>query len=178
MTFGQGCYIAPSVVCAGRGEIKIGKYTEIRRNSTVDASTIPSAVSIGDFCRLKENVWLAAYGGRIVIRDRVLIGRNCVFHGHGGIEVSEDVMFGPNVTVLTSSHGHAPPPPRFQYQGETLTPVRIGAGSWIGANAILLPGAEISEDVIVAAGSIIAGSLETGWIYASKRGIAVKVKKI
>jgi acetyltransferase-like isoleucine patch superfamily enzyme len=38
-------------------------------------------------------------------------------------------------------------------------PVVIGRGCWLGANVIVLPGAHIGENVAVAAGSIVRGSL-------------------
>ena len=35
--------------------------------------------------------------------------------------------------------------------------MRIGAGSWLGAGAIVLPGAVIGRNVVVAAGSVVRG---------------------
>jgi acetyltransferase-like isoleucine patch superfamily enzyme len=36
--------------------------------------------------------------------------------------------------------------------------VRIGSGSWLGANAVILPGAQVGEHVVVAAGSVVRGT--------------------
>jgi acetyltransferase-like isoleucine patch superfamily enzyme len=35
--------------------------------------------------------------------------------------------------------------------------VRIGAGSWLAANVVVLPGAELGRNVTVAAGSVVRG---------------------
>ena len=44
----------------------------------------------------------------------------------------------------------ATPPPEVQ-------PVIIGAGTWIGHGAVILPGASIGRGVVVAAGSVVRG---------------------
>ena len=35
--------------------------------------------------------------------------------------------------------------------------MRIGAGSWIGAHAVILPGTELGEHTVVAAGAVVRG---------------------
>jgi acetyltransferase-like isoleucine patch superfamily enzyme len=52
----------------------------------------------------------------------------------------------------------------------------IGKGSWIGAGSIILYGTVIEPLCVVAAGSVVKGHLESGWIYG---GIpAKKIKRI
>jgi serine acetyltransferase len=38
-------------------------------------------------------------------------------------------------------------------------PVSIGAGSWLGTGAVVLPGATIGRNVVVAAGSVVRGNV-------------------
>ncbi len=42
-------------------------------------------------------------------------------------------------------------------QWPTEAAVRIGSGSWLGANVVVLPGAQIGEHVVVAAGAVVRG---------------------
>jgi acetyltransferase-like isoleucine patch superfamily enzyme len=44
-------------------------------------------------------------------------------------------------------------------QGSVSKGVRIGHRVWIGANAVVLDGAELGDDCIVSAGSIVSGSI-------------------
>jgi acetyltransferase-like isoleucine patch superfamily enzyme len=160
--------IAHSVALHHVDRIFIGGGTEIRRNSTLDArSDDARAISIGANCRLKENVWLAAYDGKIEIGAGVLVGRNCVIFGHGGVRIEPYVMIGPNVSVLSSEHstnvGDGIPP--FQFQPEKARPVVIAEGSWIGAGSTVLGGSAIGANVVVAAGAVVRGQLESGYLY-------------
>lgn len=45
-------------------------------------------------------------------------------------------------------------------------PVTIGERVWIGARAMILPGAVIEDDVVVAAGAVVSGRLSSHGVYA------------
>jgi acetyltransferase-like isoleucine patch superfamily enzyme len=51
-------------------------------------------------------------------------------------------------------------------------PVSIGAGSWLGAGAIILPGASIGRNVVVAAGSVVRGRVPDRCVVA---GVPAKI---
>ena len=46
-----------------------------------------------------------------------------------------------------------------------IRPVRIGAGAWIGAGAIVLPGTEVGEGCVIAAGAVASGTLDPHTLY-------------
>jgi len=48
----------------------------------------------------------------------------------------------------------------------TEAAVRIGSGSWLGANAVILPGAQIGEHVVVAAGAVVRGEVPDRCVVA------------
>jgi acetyltransferase-like isoleucine patch superfamily enzyme len=152
---------------AGHG-ISLGDDVQVLRNSTLDATSARSGRSlrIGAACRLKENVWLACYGGSIEVGERVLIGRNTVLYGHGDIVVGAGTMIGPNVTVVSSEHVYWAETGAFQGQGFTREPIEIGANVWLGANCVVLAGSRIEPDVVVGAGAVVSGALPSGYVYA------------
>ena len=64
-------------------------------------------------------------------------------------------MFGPNVTVATAGH---PILPELREQGyQYNAPVHIGKNCRIGAGVIILPGITLGDNVVVGAGSVVAG---------------------
>lgn len=87
-----------------------------------------------------------------------------------GIYVGKNTRVGPRVKIISANHNiydfdrHDPAPP-----------IKIGDNCWIGANAVILPGVELADRIIVAAGSVVNKSfLEGDCIIA---GVPAKVVK-
>ncbi|HEX2381904.1 MAG TPA: acyltransferase [Acidimicrobiales bacterium] len=93
------------------------------------------------------------------IGDRCSIGRGSHIVGHHSIEIGDDVTFGPYVYVTDQNHVYADVEAPIGRQWPVEDPVVIGAGSWLGANVIVLPGSHIGRNVAVAAGSVVRGCL-------------------
>lgn len=76
------------------------------------------------------------------------------------IYIGDDVMIGPNVTITAATHPLHPALRRkvLQYN----KPVTIGAGAWIGAGSIILPGVTIGENAVIGAGSIVTRDVPAG----------------
>lgn len=178
-TLGQGTLIPASTEIINPRGLQIGANVILQRNSTLDCrSTVRKSLVIGKACRLKENVWCAAYGGYIDVGEHVLIGRNSILHGHGGIDIGSWSMMGPGVMILSSEHGHYLSVDRvpFQLQSEAVAPVHIGENVWIGAGVTILPGVTIERDSVIGAGAVVVKSLQSGFVYAGVP--AVKVGRI
>jgi maltose O-acetyltransferase len=71
---------------------------------------------------------------------------------------------GHRATVLTSTHEPGPPSQRAGVN--VVRPVRIGAGAWIGAEVLVLPGVTIGEGAVVAAGAVVTADLDPHALYA------------
>lgn len=102
----------------------------------------------------------------IEIGDRCSIGRGSWLVGGCGIVVEDDVIFGPNVYVTDHNHGYEDVTVPIWQQWPQEAPVRIGAGSWLGANVVVLPGADIGRHVTVAAGSVVRGTVPDRCVVA------------
>lgn len=74
-----------------------------------------------------------------------------------GIYVGKNTRVGPGVKMISANHNiydfdtHDPAPP-----------IKIGDNCWIGANAVILPGVELGDHTIVAAGSVVNKSFLEG----------------
>ncbi|HEX4818587.1 MAG TPA: acyltransferase [Acidimicrobiales bacterium] len=97
----------------------------------------------------------------VVIRigERCNIGRGSFVVGHRSIEIGDDVTTGPYVYITDQNHVYADVNTPIADQWPEEDPVTIGSGCWLGANVIVLPGAHIGDNVAVAAGSIVRGTL-------------------
>jgi len=148
-TIGNDCIIGTSVVvyrgCSIANKVLIADLSTVRENVTVGTGTIigrgvaiENFCSIGEYCKLETNVYLTAYS---TVEDRCFIAP-CV-------ATSNDNFVGR--TKERFKH----------FKGLTLR-----KGGRIGANATILPGKEIGEDVLVAAGSVVTKDLLPRKIYA------------
>jgi acetyltransferase-like isoleucine patch superfamily enzyme len=70
----------------------------------------------------------------------------------GGLDISDDVMIGPNVSIITTGHPVEPSQRRAATIGK---PIVIEKGVWIATGAIIIGGVTIGEHSVVAAGSVV-----------------------
>jgi acetyltransferase-like isoleucine patch superfamily enzyme len=91
-------------------------------------------------------------GADIRVGRNVFVNQNCTFYDLGGIDIADDVMIGPNVSIITSGHPIAPSQRR---AGVVAAPVMIERNVWIAAGAIIIGGVTVGENSVVAAGSVV-----------------------
>jgi acetyltransferase-like isoleucine patch superfamily enzyme len=160
---GQGSRIHVSVKYWRPSSIVVGANCEIRHGTFLDArSKDHIGIRIDDGARIKDYVGLAAYNGEIRIGRNVLIGRCTTIHGHGGVYIGDDSMLGPHILIVSNNHLAYLNGTPFQEQGMTYEATHIGANVWIGGNACILAGSIIEPDVVVAAGAVVRGTLQSG----------------
>lgn len=94
----------------------------------------------------------ATGGDNTSIGRNVFINQNCTMYDLGGIDIADDVMIGPNVSLITSGHPVAPSQRR---AGVTASPIVLERNVWIAANVTILGGVTIGENSVVAAGSVV-----------------------
>lgn len=112
---------------------KIGRGVVIRANAHV---TFPWKLTVGD------DVW---------------IGEETLLLTLAPIAIGSDVCISQRAFLCTGSHD-------FGSEGFDLVtkPVRVGASSWIGAQAFIAPGVEIGSGSMICAGSIVVENVSSG----------------
>lgn len=88
----------------------------------------------------------------ISVGRNVFINQNCTFYDLGGIDIADDVMIGPNVNIITSSH---PIEPSRRRNGVIAKPIVIEKNVWLAASATIIGGVTVGENSVVAAGSVV-----------------------
>lgn len=95
-------------------------------------------------------------GTDITIGRNVFVNQCCTFYDLGGIDIADDVMIGPNVSLITSSH---PLSPAERRDGAIAKPITVERNVWIAAGAIVIGGVTIGENSVVAAGAVVTKSV-------------------
>jgi acetyltransferase-like isoleucine patch superfamily enzyme len=140
--FGPGSMLAfPPGSVFGEGSIIIGASVLIGEMVSLSAGMVPGQ----------------DLGSEPVLRigDRCVIGRGSHVVAHQSVLIGDDVFTGPYVYITDQNHGYTDPDVPIGRQPPLNSAVSIGAGSWLGAGAIVLPGALIGRNVVVAAGSVV-----------------------
>jgi acetyltransferase-like isoleucine patch superfamily enzyme len=106
------------------------------------------------------------------IGDRCVIGRGSNIIAHQSIDIGDDVYTGPYVYITDQNHSYADPDQPIGGQWPVNSAVRIGAGSWLGTGAVILPGSTIGQNVVVAAGAVVRGEVPDRCVVA---GIPARV---
>src|SRR6202167_3916857 len=91
-------------------------------------------------------------GNEIRVGHNVFVNQNCTFYDLGGLDIADDVMIGPNVSLITSGHPLEPSQRRAATIGK---PIVIERNVWIAAGAIIIGGVTVGEHSVVSAGSVV-----------------------
>ena len=93
-----------------------------------------------------------ACGVDISVGRNVFVNQNCTFYDLGGLDIADDVMIGPNVSIITTGH---PLEPSQRRASVIAKPIVIEKNVWIAANATIIGGVTVGENSVVAAGSVV-----------------------
>lgn len=113
--------------------------------------------------------WPVFPSARVLHWQNIKIGRSCApgfsqgcyIQARNGIVIGDNFRIGPNVGLISANHD----PDDFDRRVPS-PPIVIGANVWIGMNAIVLPGVQIGDNVIVGAGSVVTHNLPSNVVAA------------
>ncbi len=125
-------------------------------------------IRLGDHCIIGEQVTLTAgmmpgldLGPDPILRlgNGVVLGRGSHVIADTTVTIADDCYFGPFVYVTSTNHSYDDPDVPVGKQWPRTEPVEIGPGCWIGTGAVILPGARLGRNVVVAAGAVVRGEV-------------------
>lgn len=130
--FGDGVVVSPGVVLQHPETMEIGDGVYLGRSAFLQGRHDGT-------CRIGQGCWIGP-GGYLDAR---------------ALEMEENVGWGPGARLLGSEHTGEPVDTPVIQTDLVIKPVRIGRGSDIGVNAVILPGMLIGEGAIVGAGAVV-----------------------
>lgn len=133
------------------------------------SKSVGDNVYIGRFCILKNTQGLSI-GNNVSLHDY------CYVDAQGSISIGDNVSIAHGCSLISFDHvyvdGEYTP---IKYKGIVLKEINIDRDVWIGCGCRILCGSQIKTKVVVAANSVVKGTLESG-LYAGS--IAKKIKDI
>jgi maltose O-acetyltransferase len=111
-------------------------------------------------------------GQNIHVGDHFLSNYNLTILDIAPVTIGDNVMIGPNVDIYTVNHPLTPQGRR-NHLGKGL-PVVIGNDVWIGGKVTITPGVTIGNNVVIAAGAVVAKDVPNNVLVG---GVPAKVIK-
>ena len=130
--------------------------------------------SVGNNVRIASSAKICG-DGVLEIGDNTWIGHDVLIVCSDHISIGSDCDIAPRVFIGDGTHVIDKNSPNVAGAGKML-PVKIGNGCWLCANSTILPGAEIGEKCIIAAGSVFKGKSNPLEVWGGV--IARKVKNL
>jgi len=105
----------------------------------------------------------ATGGANTRVGRNVFVNQNCTFYDLGGLDIADDVMIGPNVSLITSGH---PLEPSQRRAFVVAKPIVVERNVWIATGATIIGGVTIGENSVVAAGSVVTRDVPPNTLVA------------
>ena len=108
------------------------------------------------------------------IGNDCFLGDECLLDLAEGIELDDQVTLAERVLILTHTNVGYRDHPLQRHFPALAAPVRIGAGSFLGANVTVLPGLTIGPGCFLAAGSVVTADVPPRTLVAGVPARAVR----
>lgn len=131
--------------------------------------------NVFDSCGTNVNVERGAHfanGGGISIGSNSGLGVNCFVHGP--LKIGDNVMMGPDVTILTHTHKIGRIDVPMIEQGFSVAEVVVGNDVWIGMRVVIMPGVKIDNGAVIGAGAVVTKDVPP---YAIVGGVPARIIK-
>lgn len=136
--------------CTDHNNIKISGRCSVGDYTIIDIANDP----------LNENS-----RGEILIGNNTYIGDHCNIRASGScIRIGEDCMIGAHVVLISANHSTYLGTPMRLQPWSKVSGITIGSDVWIGSHATILPGSNICDGAVVAAGAVVRGNVSSNTI--------------
>lgn len=138
----------------------------IQGNSTIEIFNKRAKISIGKFVFIRKNASIRIdFDGQLVISDKVFINDNCNINCVNKIAIGAYTKIAPNVCINDHDHNYKDESDEHLLVGE----VSIGEHVWIGSNVVILRDTVIGDHAVIAAGSVVKGTVPPHTLFLNKR---------
>lgn len=148
---------------------KCRKLIRLFNNSTEEEIDYRTSLLKDLFGKVGKNVFIEPtfrcdYGKNIYIGDNFFANYDCIILDVCKVEIGNNVMFGPRVSVYTAGH---PIDAEVRITGlEFGKEIKIGDNVWVGGNTVINPGIKIGDNVVIGSGSVVTKDIEDNVIVA------------
>lgn len=111
------------------------------------------------------------YGTHTFIGENFFANFNTLIMDDGKVSIGDNVMFGPNVSLMATNHPLIAEERIFmKYEdghismSEYAKGITIGNNVWLASNVIVIDGVNIGDNVVIGAGSVVTKDIPDGYL--------------
>ena len=127
--------------------------------------------------RPSTDIYIHKKTSSLTIGSNTEIGNHSTLSAYNEIQISDGVLTGPHVFIADHNHNYENPNKPIYAQGvksKTNSKVKIGSGTWIGTNAVIVGNVEIGKNCVIGANSVVTHDIPD---YSVAVGSPAKVVK-
>ncbi|MCL6585483.1 MAG: acetyltransferase [Anoxybacillus sp.] len=112
------------------------------------------------------------YGYNIHVGENFYMNFDCVILDVCEVRIGDNCLVGPGVHIYTATH---PLHPQERNTGlEYGKPIRIGHNVWIGGRAVINPGVNIGDNVVIASGAVVTKDVPSNVVVGGNPAKIIK----
>lgn len=128
--------------CTGRTGIVLGRSTTLRRGTQIEVTSV-----------------MRELGAGITVGDRVGISEGCFIAAKGPVSIGADTIIGPGVRIIAENHIFQSRDATIRTQGVSRHGIDIGTDCWLGAGVTILDDVRIGAGSVIGAGAVVIQSI-------------------
>lgn len=129
-------------------------------------------MKIGRGSRINQRVYIFC-PWKISIGTNTMVNSFAVLDGRGRLEIGNSVSISMRSVIYSASHYSNSE--SFEYYTRKTT---IGNCAWVCVNAVILPGTNVSDGVIVSANSVLKGNTIKNGIYSGLPAVFIRNREM
>lgn len=159
-TTAPGLVLQPPYEVRNSERMHVGRDVRIGPHSVLKATTSYP----GSWMQHPDGDHVAqSFDPRIEIGDRVTATSSLQIVAYDRVTIEADVLIASNVYISDGGHALTRGDQPYKYQGIAgVAPIVIRRGSWIGQNAVILPGVTIGACAVIGANAVVTRDVPAG----------------
>lgn len=147
-------FLLPRFAVSLYGYIKFRSFISLKAEVELDNLKLGRENQISSFTKIKTRRGLLQTGNNVDIATGCFISSS-----EEKIIIGNDVLIGPNCTILASNYNTSDINELIRKQGRVTNGTRIGNNVLIGAGTVILNGTTIGDGCVIAALSLVSGKI-------------------